>query len=383
MHTIITRAVLTALLLCTALAVPPLGAMAQETAQNPAQAPASPAAPQASPDNLSDVENWIRDNLGQEQAPTGQCGENCPDTMPDAMPDTMPDTVVEGQALLFADGGNATGLNRLVGPALIDFSAWKARAVGSAPLPADSVNPARDKALAQRTAAVEARKHLLQALLDLPLDGSRSVAQALAGQNKILAELRGLVQNSRLTTQVTDPALGRDGSCTALAELDLPGPVAERLAPVAEAFQTGLPFQVDMASGNATQGAAPLADAAYRQSLAELGGYTGVVVDARGLGVVPALLPRIMDRDGLGAYGPFLASREAAVSRGMAMYALERSDPRLAGRVGADPLWVRAVGVAGDPACDLVVSVEDGALIRKVFEQQQLRDAGALAILLD
>jgi len=237
--------------------------------------------------------------------------------------------------------------------------------------------------LAQRTAAVEARKHLLQVLLDLPLDGSRTVVQALAGEDAVQAELRGLAQNSRLTTEVDEPMPGQDGRCVVKAELDLAGPVAQRLVPVGEPFQTGLPFKLDMDPALAPPSAVTPADEAYRQSLAELGGFTGVVVDARGLGLRPALLPRIMDRNGLGAYGPFQASRAVAVDQGIVVYVTERSDPRLAQRAGADPLWVRGLAAIGDPACDVVVSVDDGALIRKVFEKQELRAAGALVVLVD
>ena len=378
MHKTITRAVLMALLLCTALVLRHSPAQAQDlvqdsvqgSVQDSVQAQADPVADEnPSPESLSDVEAWIRTNLGQDQAAGNQCDGDCPPAAPEAG--------MEGRE------DNATALDLVSGQAEVDFGDRLVRAVGTADLPAQSINPARDKALAQRTAAVEARKHLLQALLGLPLDGSRTVAQALAGQSEILAELRGLAQNSRLTTTVDEPGLGRDGTSTVLAELDLAGPVAERLVPMAEAFQTGLPFKLDLPPDAAHVAAEPLADAAYRQSLAELGGYTGVVVDARGLGAVPALLPRVMDRNGLGVYGPFLASRSVAVNQGMAVYVLERSDPRLAERVGADPLWVRALGAAGEPACDLVVSVDDGALVRKVFEKQELRESGALVILLD
>ncbi|MBW1683090.1 MAG: hypothetical protein JRJ83_17035, partial [Deltaproteobacteria bacterium] len=53
--------------------------------------------------------------------------------------------------------------------------------------------------------------------------------------------------------------------------------------------------------------------------------YTGLVVDARGFRVKPAMSPRILDEDGNEVYGSASVSREYAVQQGMAGYAKDLS----------------------------------------------------------
>lgn len=64
--------------------------------------------------------------------------------------------------------------------------------------------------------------------------------------------------------------------------------------------------------------------------------YTGVIFDARGLKVTPALAPVVYGQDGQGAYGVFLVSRANAVDKGVVGYATT-----------ADPAALRGASVPG------------------------------------
>jgi hypothetical protein len=74
------------------------------------------------------------------------------------------------------------------------------------------------------------------------------------------------------------------------------------------------------------------------------GATTGIVIDARGTGLQPALLPRIVDESGAVVASPATVNQADLRERGMAAYAtLPAGASAWRGRVGGSPLWVRAV----------------------------------------
>jgi hypothetical protein len=91
--------------------------------------------------------------------------------------------------------------------------------------------------------------------------------------------------------------------------------------------------------------------------------YTGLVVDARGLGVRPAMAPRIMDERGEEIYGSKYVSREYAVDIGMAAYEKDIDRARMNERVADNPLIVRGVKASGPNKTDVVVSSVDAMTI--------------------
>jgi len=91
--------------------------------------------------------------------------------------------------------------------------------------------------------------------------------------------------------------------------------------------------------------------------------YTGVLIDAKGLESRPALFPRVVTESGDEVFGPDFAIPEQMAQSGLVGYFDDRAQAMTAGRIGPDPLIVRALGVAGTNACDLVVSHADAARI--------------------
>lgn len=86
---------------------------------------------------------------------------------------------------------------------------------------------------------------------------------------------------------------------------------------------------------------------------------TGLVVDARGLRVSPALAPRLLDAAGGVLYSVASVTELAASQRAPAIYVTDPADVAAARRAGAQPLFVRATDVVG--GCDLVLDPADVA----------------------
>jgi len=91
--------------------------------------------------------------------------------------------------------------------------------------------------------------------------------------------------------------------------------------------------------------------------------YTGILIDAKGLEPRPALFPRVVTESGDEVVGPDFARQEQLAQSSLVGYFDDRTQALTAERIGPSPLVVRALGVAGTNACDLVISQADAARI--------------------
>ncbi len=93
--------------------------------------------------------------------------------------------------------------------------------------------------------------------------------------------------------------------------------------------------------------------------------FTGLIIDASGIGALPAMNPRLLTADGKRElYGPGIADPAKARVQGFASYVQDLEQARSAGRAGANPLIVKAAGTGETMCGDLLVSEEDAV---KVF----------------
>jgi hypothetical protein len=93
--------------------------------------------------------------------------------------------------------------------------------------------------------------------------------------------------------------------------------------------------------------------------------FTGLIIDAKGLGVKPAMAPKVLDETGNEVYGTMYVSREFAVKYGMAGYAKSVEDAgKNKDRIGITPEKVKAIKASGANSCDVVISSGDANAIR-------------------
>jgi hypothetical protein len=229
-------------------------------------------------------------------------------------------------------------------------------------------------ALAVRLAVSQARKQLLDMIMAVRID-SRGTVSAYLSENEDSAErVRGIIQNSPLIR----PAVFEPSGEVRVVER-LRGPLAELVLPTTIQFQSGIPPRM---SASMEQNMA-FEDGPPEEAGAGTGGYTGVIVDARGLQVTPALAPVVYGQDGMGAYGPFLVSRANAIAKGVVAYAATADPAVLRERVGERPLVVRALSVFGSWRTDLVVSSPMARLIRAMMRVGEAVDNCRVVVVLD
>ncbi len=100
--------------------------------------------------------------------------------------------------------------------------------------------------------------------------------------------------------------------------------------------------------------------------------HSGIVIDARGLAIQPALFPRLVDAGGQLLYAPEVVETEAAVQQGYVAYAKAFDQPPAQARIGERPLVLRALRVVDAARVDLVLSEGDAARLREYAATRRL-----------
>jgi hypothetical protein len=94
------------------------------------------------------------------------------------------------------------------------------------------------------------------------------------------------------------------------------------------------------------------------------GKATGVVIDGRGLGLKPALLPKIIDPQGQEIYVGQVVARTNAVEQGVAGYAKDVNAASNNFRVTDNPAVIKGVRASGAARTDIMLSQSDSQMLR-------------------
>lgn len=211
----------------------------------------------------------------------------------------------------------------------VDWTTGAVRSSARAETASGSGRPAPG-ATAFASAVHAARQRLLEAIGQLRLDAGRTVDSVLQETRDKRQTLEELVA----TAEVVQTRYLPRGAVESTVQVALFGRLTALLWP-------------DTAS--------PALSGAEATSAV----YTGIVIDARGLALQPALFPRILDEDGQVLYAPANVHAEVAMQRGYVAYASAFDSPQIEARIGKNPLSLRARRVSGPARVDVVMSRAD------------------------
>ena len=96
--------------------------------------------------------------------------------------------------------------------------------------------------------------------------------------------------------------------------------------------------------------------------------YTGLLVDARSIEAVPALVPKLLDENLAEVFGPAFVSREFVVQQGMAAYYTDIQAAKADPRVSDNPLIVKALRTDFPSRCNLVISNADASKLKSASD---------------
>jgi hypothetical protein len=239
----------------------------------------------------------------------------------------------------------------------VDWTTGVITAVGIGAPPAQPANAAQARAMAERAAQVVALRNLLEAIKGVRVDSTTLVENFMVTSDVIRTEVSGFVQGAT----VMDKKYMSDGSVEVTVGMKLTGALADALLPKGPLTPpTGL-------GGTATPGQA----------------YTGLIVDARGLGVRPAMVPKVLNEDGKEVYGSSWVNRDYAVREGMVGYLKDPVAAQANPRVTDKPLMIKALKVSGDARVDLVVSNADAAMLHGAAQNLSFLEKCRVIVLVD
>ena len=235
-------------------------------------------------------------------------------------------------------------------------SGWvKATGLGVPPPSAGAAG----KAMAQRAAFSVAVRNLLEVVKGVRIDSATLVENYLVQDDVIKSQVTGFVKGAQIEKTNASP----DGSVEVLVKAPLWG--------VNSLYD---PFLDQMGVQDQKLPPEPAGE-----------DYTGLVIDARGLGVKPACFPTVLDDKGDTVFGPKTVDRAAAQKDGMVHYMAAPKGADLSSLFGEDAFIVRPVQAAppappregrrplkikgGDKAgllkANIIISGEDAKKIRE------------------
>ena len=214
-------------------------------------------------------------------------------------------------------------------------------------------NPGMARATAVRAAKVDAMRNLLEAVMAITVSSETTVRGAAIENDVVKTSVEGMVRGARMR-DIDGDGRGSNSDIRYLSDTSIEIEMEVHMSGISEVILPPAGYAPAPVAGGAPASAAPAAPAAPRP-----GTVTGLIVDARGLGLRPAMSPKIVDQNGGVVYGPGNFTREFAVKFGVAGYSKNLEQAQQDPRVVGNPMVVKGVGVQGANKADLVLAAGD------------------------
>lgn len=111
--------------------------------------------------------------------------------------------------------------------------------------------------------------------------------------------------------------------------------------------------------------------------------FSGMLVDARGLGLKPALAPKILNQKGKTVYGVEFAKRTLSLKMGVVGYIRDPNPAQNRERLGSNPLVIKGLRVQGPNRTDLVIDNASAATLHSMPEHLNFMEQCRVIIVLD
>ncbi len=220
----------------------------------------------------------------------------------------------------------------------------------------------REKGTPQLTleaAKAAAQKGIFQTLGCLRITCDQTLSDILEQQGNVAKEIRKIIQDARVVTQ----EYLSDGTAKVVMELSLLGAFSQLILPH-DVKQIELVKPI-----GPPQNTPPP--------------FTGLIVDATGIGARPALVPKILDENRKEVFGATFASRDSAVQQGMCRYVPSLDAARRQDRVGDRPLVVKGLKTEDGRKTTIIISTADAAKLKRASGHLQLLRQCAVVIAID
>ena len=216
--------------------------------------------------------------------------------------------------------------------------------------------------MARRAAIVDAQRNLAEQINGVQVDAETTVENFVISSDLVKTKVSALIKGAMVVEEQMMP----DGAYRVVMSMPMYGTQGLSSA-IMPAIRPNTPPTPPP----------PVISATITAQIQTSGvGYTGVIVDASGMGLKPSFSPVIYDTNGRAIYGVSNINYDQAISQGMVGYSSSLSSAQTLPRIGGSPLVVKAVQVRGgnnstNPV-NVVVSVDDGDRILAANAQSQM-----------
>ncbi len=232
------------------------------------------------------------------------------------------------------------------------------QAIGIGFIPENVINAGQARRAAMRIAKQDALRQLIEIVNGVNVTSETTVSGAMF-DDVIKTQVQGAIRGAR---RIGEPKYLSDTSVEVTYEVKM-ADISRVLLPIAEKAPT-LKYEDVTVVGAVTPGVS-----GEQKSSAEAGptsgGVTGIIIDGKGLGLRPAMSPRIVNQSGSVVYGPGQYIRDYAASNGVVGYAKSLEQAKADPRVQGNPLVIRGSSVSGASAADLVISNVDAGKVAR------------------
>ena len=300
-------------------------------------------------------------------------------------------------------------------------------AKGSGAPPREARNIAQARLMTERSALADARRNLLEVLKGVRVDSSTLVENFMVKNDQIRLQAEGFIQGS-----VEVRALRKylsDGAIEITVALDLAGDfislmmqsaaeargrVTQPAAPASEtepekravpppppAVPEAKPSPPPAVPPEKAPEPPPQPPAAVPEKipepppapvkmaerflppLAELPPFTGLVLDARNLGMKPALIVRVLDEGGMELYRGRYVPPEKVALNGLALFSRDLTAAQTNPRVGKNPLTLKGSKVDRANPTDIVLAPESAQKLAPFAQKGTFLEDCRVMIVLD
>ena len=212
----------------------------------------------------------------------------------------------------------------------------------------------KSMAMARVAAIMDAQRNLLGIIKGVQIDSDTLMEDLLVTSDVVKRNIGGVLQGAQVIAEGTNA----DGSYFVRMSVPLYGASnSVAAAALPEVVKNITPEPIPVVNVKTT----PLKKETIKK--VQSSAYTGVVVDASGLGLKPTFSPIIYYTNGRAISGINTIDSAFAIANGMVGYANELGQATSGSRAGANPMVVKAESVKGGTnstnPVNVVVSVED------------------------
>ena len=234
----------------------------------------------------------------------------------------------------------------------INYGDRTIQAIGIGFNPENVINAGQARRSAMRIAKQDALRQLIEIVNGVNVTSETTVSGAMF-DDVIKTQVQGAIRGAR---QIGQPKYLSDTSVEVVYEVKM-ADISRVLLPMAEKAPT-LTYDNANVSVSGTAATAPDQQAGTDTGV-KSGGVTGIIIDGTGLGLRPAMSPRILNQGGSVVYGPGQYSRDYAAANGVAGYAKSMDQAKSDTRVQGNPLVIRAASASGSTSADVIISNAD------------------------